>query len=82
MVDSISYGVIIEQASANNIVTPNDTGTDNVSFHLSMQNYSYKEKKKTGCKNLIKNFLFELNHPSSLINQYLYTFQSSNILIS
>ena len=50
MVDSISFGVIIEQASANNIVTPNDTGTDNVSFHLSMQNYSYKEKKRRGVK--------------------------------
>ena len=67
MVDSISYGVIIEQASANNIVTPNDTGTDNVSFHLSIRNYSYKEKN-TGCKNLIKKFLFELNHPSPLID--------------
>ena len=45
MVDSISFGVIIEQASADNIVIPNDTGTNYVSFHLSMLNYSYKEKK-------------------------------------
>ena len=67
MVDSISYGVIVEQASADNIVTLNDTGTVDVLFHLSIQNYSYKEKN-TGCKNLIKNFLFELNHPSPLID--------------
>ena len=50
MVDTISFGVIIEQASANNIVTPNDTGKNDVSFHLSMLNYSFKEKKTRGVK--------------------------------
>ena len=36
------HGCITKQACANDIKTPNHTGSDNVSLQLSLQNYSYE----------------------------------------